>query len=395
MPSPHWYTTFAAIGAVLGLRSCIGASHRLAVDLLTGVFCGATFVFLQPAGALLCLAVGFALAWDAVWLDTIVAAGRRVGALALGALVPIVSMYGYFAARGALDDMVRDTILWNMRHYRPNLQASYGESNLLMATDAGFEATRLILMVMPPVVIVAALIVASSKYIARRASLEDRRLFALAVCCAGFVAGNYYYPDVVHLAFAAPPAFALLAALGSRLSLPARSRVVAQAAVVGLLACASIVGAISFERMRTSCSAELSTPRGTIDVHPKLADYYEATLSFLETQLDPGEPFYVYPYGPGYHFLSGHPNAAPIEGVNPFVRGLSSDEQIERIVSALKEENVRFVLVSFLFGRRTLERYDSELERYIRKIYHVASERPFVLERDAPGRIGEKVSLRR
>jgi len=150
-------------------------------------------------------------------------------------------------------------------------------------------------------------------------------------------------------------------------------------------------GASALERLRASCHTPVSTPRGAITANPIVAEHFKATISFVERQMSPEEPFYVYPYGPGYYFLTGHVNATPLEGVAPHMPGFNSDEQLESIISALENKNVRYVLVSFLFGREYLERHDTVLERYIRRHYHITSEQPFILERDSVGRSGEKV----
>jgi hypothetical protein len=337
--------------------------------------------------------VGGVLAWDTAWFESKAAAVKRVGVLALGALVPIVSMYAYFAVKGSLGAMVTDTILWNAMHYSPSLKAAYGSISVLIQADPSYEATRVVLMVLPPLVIAAAFALTISKYLGRNALNDDRRLFALAATGAGFLGGNYYYPDMIHLAFAAAPAFALLAALGSRFSRAYGLRSLTSALAIASLAFVVFTGVESLQRNRSLCSASLSTPRGPIAVNPVVLDEHRAVLAFLSSHLSTGEQFYVYPYGPGYHFLSGHPNAAPLEGVGPHMPDFNTNEQLTKIVSALEKKEVRYVLVSFLFGRKILERHNSLLESYIRSQYHVVNTRPFFLERDAPGRQGEKVKF--
>lgn len=393
--SPHWYSTFAVIAAALTLRHCFGGRYTPFAVLATGALCGIAFIFLQPVGVLIFGATGAVLAWDAAWMRSRGVAFKRIALLAGGALVPTAVMYGYFAVNHALGEMVYDTILWPLEGFRRTMHTSYG-AEFWMPSDLPFRITRVVLMAVPPVAIGVSLFLTGSKYPRRAVVQRERREFASASIAAGLLASNYYYPDVVHLAFAAPLACAVVAALTVRLGRRDRGR--GLALVGAVLTCFFVVlaGLGSFHRKQSTCSAELSTARGTITVQIAMANALRDVFSFLAEHLAPGERLYVYPYGPGFSFLSGHPNPTPFEGVLPGQPLFTTAVQLEQVVSALEEQPVRYIVLTHLNGRGILQQHNTALERYIRRRYHVAKDfgSVLVLERDSPGERGPKIFYR-
>ncbi|MFP8877858.1 MAG: hypothetical protein VCB99_13360, partial [Myxococcota bacterium] len=111
------------------------------------------------------------------------------------------------------------------------------------------------------------------------------------------------------------------------------------------------------------CPVEISTPRGPIATAPVFVDDFRALFSFFDGRLAPGERFYVYPYGPGYNFLVGHPSASPYMVVFPDSPTLTTDDELAEVRAAIELQRVRFVVVPFLFraafgkGNRAVERY--------------------------------------
>jgi hypothetical protein len=239
-------------------------------------------------------------------------------------------------------------------------------------------------MVLPPIVYALALGSTGSRYVRRVMTQQDRRLFALACVGTGLLGSNYYFPDVVHLAFAAPPAFAVLAGLAARSGALDGHRSLAPGCTVLLLAFVAFAGISSLERERSRFSAELATPRGAIAIEPVLQRELEGVGSFLKKHLSEGEPFYVYPGGPGYNFLMGRPNPSPYEMGWPHIPGYYTGEQLAELVSALDRSQVKYVVVLLRFGRSALVDSDGPLERYIRGHFRVAKRfrQTLIMERD-------------
>ena len=368
MSSPHWYSTLTAILAAIGLRSCMLPGPRRVHLLLSGGMCGISLLFLQPVGALVSITLGFALVWDRLWLTSAREAAEQLGLLALGALLPVLGVLGYFAWQGALAEMFRDTVLWNFRNFAPTMEAEYGAA-IWMPTDAGFRWTRVFLMWVPPLLASAALLLSGARYFTGNPTLEDRWLFVLAVFSGGLLIANAYYPDVVHLAFGAPPAFALLAVLGSRLGGFESSGALKRAGLVLSLFLLLFVARSTYDRKHDQCDAEVATQRGVVTMGAHIAPHFRELFAFLDAELEPGERFYVYPYGPGLNFLSGHLSPAPLEGVMPHEPGYFNDAQLASVTEALKAQQIRLIVVSHLFGPEYLRKHHTEVERYIRGNY--------------------------
>jgi hypothetical protein len=390
MASSHWYSTFSAIAAAVLLRHCFEDRNTFAAPFTTGTLCGLTFVMLQPVGGFLSIAIFGVLAWDGAFFGSRAAALKRVTIFSLGVLVPIAMMYGYYAARGALDVMLYDTLLWNLEHFSPSLQSGYGDSGAFGPDSLSYEVIRWVLMVLPPFIYLQALTVAGSRYLRRMALREDRLLFALAGVGIGLLASNYYFPDVIHLAFGAPPAFALLSIMLARWGNTRLGRYPAHVITVICLIFIVFAGTFSAKEYRARCPTEIWTPRGAIATATIFEDDYRDLFSFFETHLSPDERFYVYPYGAGYNFLVGRPSAVPIPIVFPSVPTLTSKEELAAVVSALDNDRdgnqIRFVLVPFLF-RTEFDTSRTVLERYILRNFEIAREGPgtLILRRHSTG----------
>jgi len=379
MASPHWYSAFAAVAAAVALRRCLDPPRASPAVFVAGILSGLTFVVLQPVGVFLCAAIGACLAWDGVWISSPAAALRRIALFLIGALLPVATMYFYYAAHDALGAMVYDTFLWNFEHYRPMLRSAYGDVHPLMTSDLPLHVIRWFLMLVPPVVYALALGITASRYVRRVVTQRDRQLFALASVGIGLLGSNYYFPDVVHLAFGALPAFAVLPGLAARFGAQDGRRGLVPGCAVLLLAFIAFAGVGSLARERSRCSAELATPRGTIAVKPVHLRDLEGVVSFLGEHLPEGEPFYVYPGGSGLNFLMGRPNPSPLEMGWPHIPGYYTGEQLSDLAAALDRSQVKYVVVLLPFSRSALADSDAPLERYIRAHFRVARRLPRTL----------------
>ncbi len=389
MASSHWYSTYAAIAAAVVLRRCFDERSTDLAPFATGVLSGVTFVMLQPTGGFLCVAIVAVFAWDGFLLGARAATVKRIAVFSLGVLVPMLMMYGYYAVHGALGVMLYDTLLWNLEHYSPALKSPYGDVSILGNRDLPFKVIRWVLMVLPPFIYLLALALTGSRYLRRQAELEDRRLFALTVVGFGLLASNYYFPDLIHLAFGAPPAFAVLAAMLFRCGATDVGRHLARAGAVVFLVFVGMSGTILARNYLAQCPVEISTPRGSIATAPVFVDDFRTLFSFFEGRLSPGERFYVYPYGPGYNFLVGHLSASPYMVVFPQSPTLTTDDELAEVRAAIESQRVRFVVVPFLF-RAVFGKGNRAVERYLLEHYRpVSGDSPtLILERKPTPRAG-------
>jgi 4-amino-4-deoxy-L-arabinose transferase-like glycosyltransferase len=391
MASAHWYSTFAAIAATLMMRRAMQPRAGELVILITGLLCGVTFAILQPVGILMATGVAAAFIWDGAWCLSRRALRRRISVFAAGALAPVVAMYVYFAAHSALHAMVYDTIGWTAGPFRASHHVGYGVIPFGVAADPALRVTRTVLMITPPSVCALALFLTAAAYVRGSVQQRERNLFALSAATSALLISNFYLPDLVHLAFAAPLSFAVLAAVLGRTETARRGQLLARIATAVLGVFILSVGVAAVARLR-ECDLEISTAGGRFTVVPELVDDMREAFAFL-AQLPADEPLFVYPYGPGYNFLSAHPNPTPYEYLFPNLPGANTDRQLAEAAAALEQKQVRYILLSPLWGRGMLSRYDTAVERYIREHYHIALEFPrtVIMERDAPGREGTKI----
>jgi hypothetical protein len=67
----------------------------------------------------------------------------------------------------------------------------------------------------------------------------------------------------------------------------------------------------------------------------------DPVLDFLDTHVKPGENIFVYPYRPGYYFLSGAKNPTRF---SILLYHLHTDAQFREAVTSLRKKDVRYVL---------------------------------------------------
>jgi hypothetical protein len=390
MASPHWYSTFTALAVALLLRSAITATRPEPWLLATGFASGLTLLFLQPVGAAVAVAVAAAVFWDGLWTSSMRDALWRVFVVGSGVLLPLASTFAYFAAQGLLPTMLSETLLWNVHNYAGAFHIAYGVIPFGLSHDLATSLARGFVAALPPVAYATALAVVLRCYVGGRLQPRDRMLLSLLAIAVGLLVGNLYYPDIVHLAAAAPPGFAVLAALIERAVGASRSRSVLVAAWATMV-CS--IGVAAWRRSVHECPERLDTPRGRIAATAASANDLRQFLAYVSSNVPPAAALFVYPYAPGYYFLTGHPNATRHEYLFPYLPGAQSESQLREVVADLEAKQPQFIVLSLLWGRAMLAHYDTPVERYIRASYHIAKELPLtvLLERDTPGRRDPKI----
>jgi 4-amino-4-deoxy-L-arabinose transferase-like glycosyltransferase len=217
---------FAVLPAALAV--CCFLDGR---KLIAGVLCGTAILFKQPA---VLLPVGLAAGGLAEALrrrERLASAARAAAALAVGSLLPLGAVAGYFAVRGILDDAVFWTWTYIWRHYFPSVK----DSLLLRVLGDPVPFT---LSLAPAVVLAAA---------ARGSGLWPVVAWLVSMFAAGFVGGRMYG----HYFLLSVPPICVLAGVGAVRAWPAvevRARLRrAVIAVTALLAAGQLVGATLYE----------------------------------------------------------------------------------------------------------------------------------------------------
>jgi hypothetical protein len=290
--SHHWFTTLFAMAAAWAALANLQSGRSLRWPLIAGVATGAAGMVTPTRGALAALAT----------LVAFLNLGQNrkepicyvLGVLLVpGGLLVFLALNHSLAA--AFDDVIRFAALryaaiqyvpFGYSAWTPNLPLKY---------------------LFPLAAVLTTLVCVRD----RRAALHDRPLqFCIAFGVAGFI-GFLPRPDIVHIAFAAPVVYPLLALCVSRLS-PNWSPIFRLAAVAAVIAMHIPSVIVLFWRAQHALSSEVvSTPRGDVQFFqlPGQAEVREKVLTRIAA-LPPQDSIFFYPYMPMMPFLAGRNHAA-------------------------------------------------------------------------------------
>ncbi|MBI3781890.1 MAG: hypothetical protein HY270_00660 [Deltaproteobacteria bacterium] len=395
MASPHWFSTFAALGAAVLATASVTSNRPVLCLLGAGSFAGVTFLFLQPVGVAVAVLLLTAVLVDSRLATSSAIAFRRALAVAAGTAVSLAIAAVCVAFEGSLTPAVSQTLSWGLRHYSGAFRIAYGSIPFGVSNSADVRfCAHVFAFAVPPLY---GLILTTLFRCYGRAAVEprDRQLLMFSAAAFGLFVGNLYYPDVVHLATAAPAAFVALAATLAR-SRAAHSGV--QIAVLLLWAGSLLViGSTSLRRHEIECPATVETARGPIAATEETARDLRQLLPYVASNISPGASLFVYPYAPGYEFLLDRRNPTryayllpylPIANLPLAANNPGNEAELDEIAGELERTRPQFILLSPLSGGPMLMTYDTPVERYIRAGYHVVQtfHLTALLERDAPGR---------
>jgi hypothetical protein len=232
---PHWYAEAFVLGALVCLTgSNVGRRERI----VAGSFFGLAAMTILSLGLPLWIASAVACGVPRMVTRDFKAATQAIGEVLGGGLLVVAVVLAGFAAVGAADDLLYDTLRWPMDNYMimqvgadgawashaDEMIAAHGE---LDAARQGMFVLALWMIVLLPLSAVAALVVAMWRG-ARdlRRNLEpDGRFFLVAAAGAAAV-----YPllvgrvrtDITHVAFVAGVTLPALAAALTRGGIPQR-----------------------------------------------------------------------------------------------------------------------------------------------------------------------------
>lgn len=326
----------------------------------TGSFASLTLMFEQSKG------VGLWLGLGAAWLALAVTQrsekrwdARQAGAVLAGGAWPVLLGVGYFAAEGALPQMLAD-LLWPLQHYSLANRVPYGYLNWSEATrqmifHTGSWDVRLIkLIAVSPVFVVPVLpligLACLALWLVRswRQQLPAARS-AYYVVCGGAMAGLLLSvvvvrADIIHFMYLLPVFGLVLGWLLDGVDLPWR----AYQAVRPVFKTYAVIAFLAFGMPPLFASlkapAAMQTARGSITT-PQA----DEVIGYTQAHAGAGEAILVYPYLPLYYFLTGTVSPSRYEFFQP---GMNTPEQAQEIVADLQTRQVRLVLYDPTFTQK-------------------------------------------
>lgn len=161
--------------------------------------------------------------------------------------------------------------------------------------------------------------------------VKRRAIQYLLVCSVALVASTYPRPDLTHLAWVAPVAFVLAAALIAQ----AASRWIQASVIVIAIFGAAI---LLLYLAGTLGGARLNSPVGEVRVAKNLAPDIERLLSTVK----PGDTAFVHPYKPLMYFLTQSVNPTRYSYLAP---GLMTDQDEDSALNDLRGSPPRWVML--------------------------------------------------
>ena len=248
--------------------------------------------------------------------------------IAAGAVACSACFIVWLAAHSDLPAFL-DAILWPASHYASANRTVYGwvtggYANLFQGVTGGetiFVAVFLLFFTLPATLPIVNVIWWPVR-LRRRA---EPLIVLLLVCMLALILSTLPRPDLIHLMYISPVAYALAATLIAR-TLP--GRVIMIVAICSLLMAATDYSIAARRRIgEPSIQTRLGTIRGT--------DGDLAALRLITDHVHPGDTFFAFPYWPNFYFVSGARNPTRYAYMQPGM--FSADD--ERTALAELEKN--------------------------------------------------------
>lgn len=365
---PLWtIPNYSQLAMLLALASLAASLRYLLTGrarwlVAAGVAAGLTLLAKQTLGVAIAAAAGVALLASAALAreaHPLRALAARAGLLAAAALVPVALALGFYAAQGALDDLVEravlapfaigDDIAVGLPPLAPWPESGRGDRlfvyapvpvvSLSFATEGGLSLDSPPLapllewgvkaLYYGPLIAAVALAVALARDLSAGADGRRRaaRLLPIVTFALAAYASTLYRADFAHLMHVAPPLIALCGAGLMRLwGGAAAARALVGALVAGWWIAGCLTAACAFAAFDTP----LETPRGRLRVLPEEAETASAVLAYVGRQ--PADARVVFLRGePLYYFLTGR----PAMGFDLVLPGFLRPGDDERVASEL------------------------------------------------------------
>jgi len=300
----HWITTLFSMIAIWATFSRVARRRRLWLAVLSGMATGAATVVTPTRGALVMLAAAISLI--DFRLSKADLAGFLVGCIAIPACVA-----GYLIANGETSAAFQDVILFAANRYASIQSVPFGQ----WADDQ----SRCLTYVFPLAALLTVLACVRIGWTFR----HDRLLRScIAFGLAGFL-GCFPRPDAVHIGFAVPLTFPLIAYCLSQFIRQWRPIYRHAAAAAAIVIYMPIIP-YGWAAQRALSAEVVPTPRGGVSL-PNGDDGTREIIRRIAAA-PPEDAFFFYPYVPMLIFLSGREHVARY---NIFVPGYTLPSQYQ------------------------------------------------------------------
>jgi hypothetical protein len=402
----------ANLWVLLGCAVVVGSPGTSAArSVVGGLLLGIGATIMPQKGTYVALALLVGMVMDRPEGET----AKRAITRTLWMLVPFasvgVSVIGYFWLRGGLPDLLNATLVLPATRYHSvnTVPYAFGLSAEFLAPWASiFRALfpwpltglAAVALWLPLVVVAASPALVAVLAVVRLLPNRLRRLTSsaplpwsyLLAACALF-ASEIHRPDIFHLAYGSPLLLVVvtcwLAGLRSRPSAIAH----------GILTFSTILTGVSLLFLTVGHNQVISTRRGQI-----VMDQRDEALEFIQNNVAPGEPIFVYPYYPMYYFMANVRNPTRY---SILIYGYNKSDEFQEAVHSIDSARVKFVLWDTLVSGENLRQWfpnysdppedHQTLERYLKAHYRlVGIKNGFrVLQRLEPGRVeGQAPTMR-
>jgi 4-amino-4-deoxy-L-arabinose transferase-like glycosyltransferase len=290
---------------------------------------GVTAALFTPS---MLLVAGVTLAWLVIDREL----RPRVMPFLIGGAVAGIALLGITALSGILIPFI-EQMRWLSRNYSTVNVMAYGATiggygNLLagpLSLDLIMRALIVFCLALPAILPVTNL-VGWTLALRRIGEPTRRAVIYLLLCSVALVASTYPRPDLMHLAWVAPVAYALGASLFPA-ALPKWSQ--ATAVVVTMFGATLLL-----LHLATTLGGEsLATPIGEVRVASESAESVKAVLTLVK----PGDSAFVHPYKPLLYFLTQAKNPTRYSYLAP---GLMTDQDEQSALTDLRRVPPQWVL---------------------------------------------------
>jgi 4-amino-4-deoxy-L-arabinose transferase-like glycosyltransferase len=312
--------------------------------ILAGALAALTAVVHQPKGLLLLLAAG-------VWIWMMERKQGHASRALIGTAAGFAGILGitvvYFAAHGALTDVIRASLVWPFQHYSAINQVPYAYGTFKfnwrgapLSTPGSYCIFLLACLLMAPFlyVVVVPAVLALQIWLGRlRPMPANVSLYLL--CGLALWISELHRKDIVHLVFGSP----LLVIVSIQL-LSHSGRMLSRLALVVLTASSCTLAVCNLMVVLTAHT--VSTRVGNVAMFEGGEE-----LAALHARVAPGEEIFVYPYCPSYYFLVQTENPTRFSILQS---GYNTPGEVREVIRVLESRKVRHVFWDTNFRKRSL-----------------------------------------
>ena len=357
LASFHWDASIASLAAILVLWGQPGAASAQITarrDVMAGILCGASVLFLQTKGLATCLGCGLSL------LLARRPALPALGRLVAGAAIPGLPFVAYLLGSGSWGPFWAQTLGITKGNYALYQKVSFSTDVVWSQLGGMVEGTRT--LPFPPSgaqlwwlargwsfalvdlvkyagyypVLLLVLAYLARRWWTERENLSsaERHLLALSLVLGtaslfDLVRANRYRLVLQTPLWSVLLAF-LLCLLYRRWRRPGLTLAISIAAVFAVHGLDNALG-------WTGYRYPVRTPRGVLFAsHPAIAARAQATMDVVQQATRPGDPLVGFPDVPLFVWLTGHPNPTHLDELFPVLTPRPDLEEAVRAVAATR-----------------------------------------------------------